>query len=498
MENLTSVVRSLFSLSLTALPVMAAVLLARWLLLQCNAPKKYAFVLWGLVGFRLCCPITLSSMFSIFNAVRPVADITVPTSARNFSTVTFGGGALSSQSRAVLDATSLSENSVAASLTPTELALRVAAIIWLIGLAAILIYSVISLLLLRRRLAEATRMEDNIYECDAIPTPFVLGWIRPKIYLPCRTGAEERNYILLHERTHLRRGDPWWKLIGFLILAVYWWNPTAWLCWALMIRDMEMACDEAVIHTLGPDAKQGYSLSLVNFASARRFSTAAPLAFGENDAKSRIKNVLRWKQTRAGVVFLSVALAAILIVACCTNANVKDSSTLTYADGQYSYSLGSDVRSMMLYYEVCTNGTMVSHDQIINENVGSDFPRNGSFSLGFTPQRENEHGTWRSFDWNYSDSSGASLSVSYTLNTSFRGYSSNTPDQPLDNLSMGEQTVDTVIQAHILDTNGDNGASGYSIHTYEETGAAENISVDGDAVVLVHLVLSPGDAIQLA
>ena len=159
----------------------------------------------------------------------------------------------------------------------------------------------------------------TIWECDRIPSPFVLGIIRPRIYIPFRMGEQEQAYILAHEQYHVRRLDPLWKLIAFLLLAVYWWNPLVWIAFFYMVRDMEMSCDEAVIEQFGSSIKQGYSNSLLEFAMERHPYSFAPVAFGEGDAGRRIKNVLNFKKPQTWVAIIVIVLLVIVGISCLTN-----------------------------------------------------------------------------------------------------------------------------------------------------------------------------------
>lgn len=392
MADLTSLFKAVLNLALTALPVMAAVILMRWVLVCCKTPRKYVTPLWALAAFRLCCPVTVSSALSLFNVLRHAADAAAGASAAvGFSAA---GSAQTSPALNPVQPYSVAGNAGladAARAVPTAAPVRIAAVIWCAGLAAMLLYGVVSCLLLRRGLSQATRRDGNVYECAGLPTPFVLGWIHPKIYLPYRLGEEDRTYVLLHEKAHLRRGDPWWKLAGFLILAVYWWDPAAWLCWFLFGRDMEMACDEAVLRRLGAEAKRGYSMSLVRFAAAGRLSAAAPLAFGECGAKSRVKNILAWKQARAGAGFLAVSLAAALAVSCCTNA---EGSSLKYGGGtlsasscgtaNYSCQTGSETQYVHFYEDVYRDGRLFSSQRRLSLHCAGE-NRNSAVSLTLNP-----------------------------------------------------------------------------------------------------------------
>ena len=167
----------------------------------------------------------------------------------------------------------------------------------------------------------------KIWECDCIPSPFVLGIFCPQIYIPFRMKEEEQQYILAHESWHIRRHDPLWKLIAFVLLAVYWWNPLAWIAFFYMTRDMEMSCDEAVLAQFGNQIKKGYSASLLAFAMERHPYSFAPVAFGEADAGRRIKNVLNFKKPHTWVAAIATVLVALVAVSCLTNQKPSETKT---------------------------------------------------------------------------------------------------------------------------------------------------------------------------
>ena len=194
---------------------------------------------------------------------------------------------------------------------------KILILVWLAGLLSIWIYNLSSLHRIRRNLKDAVLLEENVWTSSAIETPFVLGWHKPRIYLPCSLQDRERDYVLCHEKTHIRRKDYWIKNITFLLTTVYWYHPLVWLAFYFLGQDMEMSCDEAVMRQLGTDIKKQYSQSLLNFAAGSRMSSATPLAFGEIGVKQRIKNVLSYKNTKRWIgligIFLVVTAGAVLL-----------------------------------------------------------------------------------------------------------------------------------------------------------------------------------------
>jgi len=223
-----------------------------------------------------------------------------------------------------------------ASVNPMQIWMAVFSLIWIFGVIALFIYSIISYVKIKRKLQTATRVEANVFETDAIGTAFVCGFIRPKIYVPANIGDANLSYILEHERTHIRRKDYLIKPLAFLALILHWFNPLMWLCFALMSRDMEMSCDESVLHKLGDSAKGGYSGSLLALAVKRKGLLAAnPLAFGESHVRDRIKNVLNFKKPAFWVIGVAVMAVCAAVIAFAAN----PSQSSAYISEDYKISL---------------------------------------------------------------------------------------------------------------------------------------------------------------
>lgn len=305
---------SVLNMSLTASYVIAAIMLVRPFLKK--APKIVSYALWAVAGFRLAFPFSFESTFSLipFKA-EPATNFVNNYVGESIERVVPSSG-LTPQ----IEVGSISNYMLS---TPTEVSthfwLQLAGVLWLIGIAALLIYSVVSILLLNRRLSGAVLSEGNIYEAENLKTPFVLGFIRPKIYIPTGLPAEEKSYIILHEQTHIRRFDHVVKLAAFLILCVHWLNPFVWIAFILMSADMEMSCDERVLKEMGGDIKKAYSTSLLSMATGRCLINGNPLAFGEGNIKGRIKNVLNFKKPAAWAIAVSVVLVAALSIGFATN-----------------------------------------------------------------------------------------------------------------------------------------------------------------------------------
>lgn len=330
--------------NMTVSVVIIAVLLARFLLRK--MPKKYSYILWSIVGIRMIFNLPFATNISVFNLFRGFAkrsstmDTMLAGSRKtNLQRATDVLNTIGTSETSTAHASSnTAANAVTHTLTTSQMVLGILGLLWLIVVALFVAYGIYSYVKCRmlvrtaviaRDITSATHKEKasaSVWECDRIPSPFVLGIIRPRIYIPFRMPKQEQAYILAHEQCHIRRLDPLWKLIAFLLLAVYWWNPLVWCAFFYLVRDMEMSCDEAVIEQFGNEIKQGYSNSLLSFAMERHPYSFAPVAFGEGDAGRRIKNVLNFKKPHTWVAILVFVLLVVVGVSCLTNGKDKDSS----------------------------------------------------------------------------------------------------------------------------------------------------------------------------
>lgn len=312
---------NLLNMSITAGYVVVAVILLRLLLRK--APRWISCTLWALVGLRLVLPFSIESVMSLIPrsaAVTPdILHSTEPAISSGVSAVnsvvnpTIGG----SMAPAVADSTN-----------PLQIVMTIAGIVWIVGMIAMVLYSAITYGKLQRKVASAVLFKDNIYESDAISSPFVLGIIKPRIYLPFAVGEEDREYVVSHEQAHIRRKDHWIKPFGFLLLTVYWFNPLIWVAYVLLCRDIEVACDEAVIKNIGGDEKKAYSLALLNCAVKRKNIAMCPLAFGEVGIKERVKNVLNYKKPAFWIII--VAVIACIVATICLLSNPKEKTDTSY------------------------------------------------------------------------------------------------------------------------------------------------------------------------
>lgn len=322
---------TVLNMSITASYAMLIVCALRFVFKR-HAPKVVFYALWIVVLFRLVCPVSFSSSVS-FLGVSTGLDLPAPVDGamhyipQNIGlmeepTVQIGPGALNDALSGSLPAATPE-----ASGNPMQVLLYVATIVWASGLVIMLLYSVVSYLRLKKKVSTATRVEGNVFETDAITSPFVFGLIRPRIYLPVGLSEEQRRFVLLHERTHVRRLDYLVKPVAFIALGIHWFNPLMWVMFCLMSQDMEMICDESAIKELNASARADYSHALLSLCTGRSALTGSPVAFGESHAKSRIENVLHYKKPT--LVIVAVAIVAAVVLSVCLIANPAQAEGLS-------------------------------------------------------------------------------------------------------------------------------------------------------------------------
>lgn len=305
---MAAVFLKLLNLSISASWLVLAVLVLR--LISKRSPKWVNVLLWGIVALRLVLPFSIESALSLI----PSAETVSPAAVQFAPAPTITSG-VSIIDNAVNP--SLSEHFAAvptASVNPLYVWTEIAGWVWLIGLGAMLLYALVSYLRLRRRVSVSLPIQDHIYLCDAISSPFILGVVKPRIYLPSGLDEVQRQNVLSHERAHLARRDHWWKPLGFALLAVYWFNPVLWLAYTLLCRDIELACDERVIRTMDESAVKTYSTVLLACSMPRKAVITCPLAFGEVGVKERVRNALHYKKPAFWVVAASVAVCVVVAV----------------------------------------------------------------------------------------------------------------------------------------------------------------------------------------
>lgn len=308
----------LLNMSMAGCVLILAVVVLRAVLKK--APRWIICAMWALVAVQLVCPVNIASPFSVFQATPSVVS-----ENGELQFFRFAGG--SEKPMLAIDTVQIEtprtnaetiQNIPGTSLAVTQRSrdayLPPLIQAYLLGLTVMLLYAVISTLLLRRTVSVSIRQNGNIRMCDAVASPFILGIIRPTVYLPSSISEEEKRFVLAHEDAHLRRLDHVWKPLGFLILSVHWFNPVCWLAYVLLCRDIELACDEKVISELEHSERVAYSQTLLN-CSAHRILAACPVAFGETDVKTRIKAVMNYRKPAFWII-LAAALSCIVLIMC--------------------------------------------------------------------------------------------------------------------------------------------------------------------------------------
>ena len=303
---------NILNMSIAASWLILAVVLLRFVLKK--APKSIAVLLWGIVALRLAVPFSFESALSLIPSAETF----------NAHNIQYGTPAISSGIPAVNNAVNpvLGETfapNPAGSVNPLYVWTFIVSVIWFIGVTAMLFYGIISYVRVRRSVAERAPYEGNIFLCDQAKSPFILGLVRPKIYLPSSMDTTAMEPVIAHEKAHLARRDHWWKPLGFLILAVHWFNPLCWIAYVLLCRDIELACDEKVIRQMDLEGKKQYSAALLECSTGRRLVTICPLAFGEVGVKERVKNVLNYKKPAFWLIVAAVVACGVVTVCFATN-----------------------------------------------------------------------------------------------------------------------------------------------------------------------------------
>ena len=352
------------NMSISASWLILAVLICRLVLKK--APKWVNVSLWGIVAVRLLLPFSIESAWSLIPSSETISpDIMMDASP----TIHTGVPVINSAVNPVISQSFAP--SPGASANPLQIWIPVAAWVWVIGAAGLLAYTAISYWRLRRRIETAVLVRDNIFRSENVGSPFVLGIIRPRIYLPFKLDGQDMEQVVAHELVHIERRDHWWKPLGFLLLAVHWFNPLMWLAYALLCRDIELACDEKVIRELDNERRADYTQALLACSAGRRTIAACPLAFGEVGVKERVKSVMNYKKPAFWIVILAVIVCGAVAVCFLTDpenneiemvpttANMQGAYDrylyVPLEDGTYRYEESdSDPRSVTLDELVCT------------------------------------------------------------------------------------------------------------------------------------------------
>lgn len=311
----------IINMSISASWLVLAVLIFRLILKK--VPKWVNVLLWGIVAIRMICPFSFESALSLIPSAETIP-LDIEMAAK--PTIDSGVPAINSVVNPVLSSFAPPQH-VLTSANPLQIWIPILNIIWLVGVSTFLLYTAVSYWRLRRKVDTSVRYKDNIFQSENVSSPFVLGIIKPRIYLPFNMNGQDLEHVVAHEQAHIRRRDHWWKPLGFLLLTIHWFNPLMWLAYVLLCRDIELACDEKVIKELDNEQRADYAQALVVCSVNRPMIAACPLAFGEVGVKDRVKSVMNYKKPAFWVII--IAVIACVIVAVCFLTNPKqDSYTL--------------------------------------------------------------------------------------------------------------------------------------------------------------------------
>lgn len=337
---MNDIFQTVLNMSITGAYIAAAIIILR--LAMKKLPKRYSYALWIILGIRLLCPFSFSSGASLFNLIKPETTENrmecIPSDI-GYSPVPQVTVSIPPVNSAVNEALSESLSpETGESANPMQIVLFVCSVIWFAGAAAMLLYTVVSYLLVHKKVSNARPLQDNIFVCGEIDSPFVYGIFRPRIYLPESIPADETEYILAHERVHIKRGDHIVKLIAMAALCLHWFNPLVWVSYLLMTRDMELSCDERAVASFDRDVRKDYAETLLNMSMRQnKITLGGILAFGESNIKTRIKNVLTAKKPKVIVTAAAVLIAVIAAVCLLTNAKTDNREDAPVTDTTAEY-----------------------------------------------------------------------------------------------------------------------------------------------------------------
>ena len=382
----------IINMSISASYIVLAVLLLRLLLKK--APKWITVVLWGIVAIRLVCPFSIESVLSLI----PSSEVVSPDIMMDMTPeINTGIPVLNQVINPVISGSFTPDPGTSAN--PLQLWIPTFAVIWIIGMVALLIYTVISFAKVKRKIGTAVLLRDNIYQSENVVSPFVLGIIKPKIYLPFGMNEKDMEHVVSHEMAHIRRKDHLWKPLGFLLLTLHWFNPLMWLGYVLLCRDIELACDEKVIKELDHDARADYSEALLTCSVNRRMIAACPLAFGEVGVKDRVKSVLNYKKPAFWIIIAAVVACVVVAVCFLTNPPSSDDENnsvnpsgeiFTDYEGVYvsiksiDTNAGGHTVFNLIWHNTTKEEITYGESYIIERKEGNDWINTASEELYFT------------------------------------------------------------------------------------------------------------------
>lgn len=359
---MSKVFLQVLNMSFSATWLMLAVILVR--LLFKEAPKYIRCILWALVAIRLVCPFSIESEFSmvpesnvgsIYETIDSPVSVNEVTANENEKNVTEQNETVIGEDNVNVeetvqnqtdsniyyvpetDGTSIDTDSSNTIDVETEksfnfrIVLKAIPYVWLLGIIGLLGYSLLSFIILKKRVKVSMQLDNNIFLCDGIDSPFIMGLVKPCIYLPSTITTSELEYVIAHEKAHLKRMDNWWKLIGFVVLTIHWFNPLVWISYVLFCRDVETACDERVIKNMSSDYRKAYSTALLYYSVPHKNMLVYPLAFGDIGVKDRVKSVLNYKEPAFWVVVVGIITCIVVAIFFLTNPKSEETDELTYA-----------------------------------------------------------------------------------------------------------------------------------------------------------------------
>ena len=381
---MSAVFLELFNRAVSAGWMILALLILRPVLQKIAAWVRC--LLWGLAAVRLVLPIRFESAWSLVPSAETLSQNTVRYDA--VPQLTSGIAALNSAVNERLMAPYFRADA-AVSMNPLHFWTEIAGFVWAAGCAALLLYALVRLVQTKRRVREAALLRENIWLCDTVASPFILGVLRPRVYLPSGLDGAARDYVLAHERAHLARRDHWWKPLGYLLLAVYWFQPLCWFGYRCFCRDLELACDERAVRELGLAERKAYSSALLSCATAGRAVLACPLAFGEVGVKERVRRVLNYKKPAFWVTLIAILLCALLAVCFLTNPKTSQEAAttgdlppmLTFGEARYvapekpvTHLPYGYIRAGLVTKEQSGDTNLQGHDYFIHEGDDPDMP----------------------------------------------------------------------------------------------------------------------------
>ncbi|MEK4295151.1 M56 family metallopeptidase [Paenibacillus sp. FSL R5-0914] len=352
----------ILNMNITGSYVIVFIIVARLFLRK--VPKIFSYALWSVVLIRLLCPFSIESIFSFIPSEvqnSPLNKLYTQTPQIQ-NVINTSEQAVNNISPVPIPSTPAAPSGIIPS-NPSDAWINIGQYIWLIGIGLLLIYSIVATVRLSRNLRAATPLFENVYEHNGISTPFVFGFLKPRIYLPNGLSDHEKAYIIKHEQVHIHRCDHIIKPLAFAVLCIHWFNPVVWLAFYLMNDDTEQSCDESVIRQMGSGIKKEYSTSLLSVSTGRRFMGGSPLAFGESNTKGRIKNILNYKKPAFWVVLVAIIVVAALCVGLISNPKNDPLTVKDYAEQFMEQNITS--------YENSTNVKMVDSKITKLEKIAS-------------------------------------------------------------------------------------------------------------------------------